>query len=236
MNTLSKSMLAMLGTLAALPAQSQIYKGATFIGGNLGLKQRSERPIKTQDDRNTSYFSAYLNPKAGWYLTNKLAVGINLHFGFMNIENSKQNPVYNKQNSYTSGGSVFIRYTQFIIPKLAFFTEGNIGYMHTWNKSEEKIYATYQVDRVRTNNFAVAIVPGIIFMATPSLGFEASYGSVFYSYRRNDVEKQRTQSLSAPSMNISEFGFDLSSSTLSIGFNYYFGNRPRVKVEVSDED
>lgn len=227
-----KLVFAALGTLAALPAQSQIYKGAIFIGGSIGMKQRSEQPLTTQDGWNTTYFSAYVNPKAGFYLSNKLAAGINLHFGFMNMENSKLNPVYNKQNSYTGGASVFARYTQFIIPKLAFFTEGSIGYMHTWNKSEEKNHTTFLVDRVRTKSFAVAIVPGIMFMATPSLGFEASYGSVFYNYRRNEVERQRTQSLSALSGDTSEFGFDLSSSTLSIGFNYYFGNRPRVKVEV----
>jgi hypothetical protein len=242
-NTLSKTLLAALIALTGSPAQSQIYKGATFIGGNLGMSQRSVQ-VNSVGYNDNSYFSAFVNPKAGCYVTKNLAIGLSLHFGFSNGENTQPNPMYGyygpihtSQRTYAAGGSVFARYTKFIIPKLAFFTEGSIGYRHTRDEVETNYYPMYETSGGRGNGFNVSIVPGIMFMATPRLGFEVSYGNLGYGYMRYKQDNAGFgPAIPAPVSTVSEFGFDLTSSTISLGFNYYFGNRPRIKVQEADDE
>lgn len=240
-NTLCGALLTAMAAIITLPADAQIYKGATFIGGNLGMSQKTVQTNGTMPGSDNSYFSAFVTPKAACYVTDNLAIGLSLHFGVANGEYGQADPlfgyVYTDHRTYTAGGSAFARYTKFIIPKFAFFTEGSIGYMHTRDRAETSYYPAYQNGEGRGNGYNVTITPGILFMPTPRFGFEATYGRLGYNYMRyKEQYPLMGPAIPAPVSTVSEFGFDLTSSTLTIGFNYYFGNRPRVKVEVSDED
>ncbi|MBL7712052.1 MAG: hypothetical protein JNL13_06300, partial [Chitinophagaceae bacterium] len=95
----------------------------------------------------------------------------------------------------------------------------------------------YPTNEGRGNGYNVTITPGILFMPTSRLGFEATYGRLGYNYMRYRQDYPlMNPSVSAPVSTVSDFGFDLTSSTLTIGFNYYFGNRPRIRVQEQDED
>ena len=241
-NFLSGTLLTAMAAITTLPANAQIYKGATFIGGNLGMSQRTVQmnSIGTGDN---SYFSAFVTPKAACYVTNNLAIGLSLHFGVSNGEYGQYDPLYGygyittNQRTYTAGGSAFARYTKFIIPKFAFFTEGSIGYMHTRDKAENNYYPAYAASEGRGNGYNVTITPGILFMPTSRLGFEVTYGRLGYNYMRYKQQAPLIgPAIPAPVSTVSDFGFNLTSSTLTLGFNYYFGNRPRVKVQEADDE
>ncbi|MBL7713522.1 MAG: hypothetical protein JNL13_13705, partial [Chitinophagaceae bacterium] len=91
-NTLSGALLTAMAAITILPANAQIYKGATFIGGNLGMSQRTVQ-VNSVGGSGNSYFSAFVTPKAACYVTNNLAIGLSLHFGVANGEYEQFDPL-----------------------------------------------------------------------------------------------------------------------------------------------
>jgi len=101
-----KKLLLTLTAVAGLTAASQAQefgfgKGNVIVEGNLGLS--------TKNDKNTEVKTTNFKftPKVGYFVTDKIAVGVNLHANTLNTKNSATNV---KGNNNELGAGVFGRY------------------------------------------------------------------------------------------------------------------------------
>ncbi|MBL0051784.1 MAG: hypothetical protein IPP29_09875 [Bacteroidetes bacterium] len=128
MNIKSIALATMLATgIATLNAQT--VKGNKYIGGNLALGVSNE---KEKDDKfSNDNFDFELNVTGGYFLTNKMALGIFLKTAFSNYTNSSKTSFSdiddkNISNQYAGG----VELTKFITikNKFSFAFKNQLGF------------------------------------------------------------------------------------------------------------
>ena len=100
--------LAFVATGVAAQAQEGTYKfneGDILLEGSLRANTQDDK----QDTEKTSNFN--FTPKAGYFVTDKFAVGLGLNVGTSKIEDYNDvNADYTEQKGTTFGFEVFVRY------------------------------------------------------------------------------------------------------------------------------
>jgi hypothetical protein len=200
---MKKHLLTLL-VLAPLASSGQFSKGDRFIGGTFRLSFETPTTLIQSSMSEVKVFSAY--PTVGYLLNEKFALGGQIGYSYANTTLNKGQTFeinYNSQ-SFTLG-VIASRYFS-VSDKFIFSLNGNVnaenGIVRNTNSNVQSKRQIYQISS--------RIEPSFLFFPSPKWGFEATIGSIRYSY------------LYDLSTSLGKNSFNLSYGSLNLGLYYYF--------------
>ncbi|BAV10383.1 Outer membrane protein beta-barrel domain-containing protein [Filimonas lacunae] len=155
---------------AGVAANAQINKGQWLAGGTLGFSSS-----KAGDNKTTNI---NLNPNAGYFVINNLAVGLEADYGYSKYKTKVAGADFSTKTT-SIGAAPFVRY--YVLPtaqKTNVFVHGAYAFGST--KSDD-------ASSVSFNAFKFAAGPA--FFLTPSVALEAS---VYYQSQKAKYDAERT--------------------------------------------
>lgn len=130
--------------------QAQIQQGNVMVGGNISNMNLSLD--------NGGGFNMTLNPKAGWFIRNNLALGAYVDFGLATAKGIKPSINY----GVGALGRYYINDPAInVLRKTRFFGEATVG-IEGFNPSSGD----------NTNGLGMSVGPGIAYFITPNIGLE----------------------------------------------------------------
>ena len=183
-------------------AQDSGYtKGNVFITGAVGVSSEKEADVT---------FSGFtFAPKAGYFVTNNIAIGLGLGFESSKEDNGVNR--LNKDNAFSVGA--FGRY--YFTPGSQFSIFGQLGFDITSTKSTEEVVIgpITTITEFKSNGFNVALAPGVNYFLSKHFAVEATWGILSYNTDKPDVA-------GADATNTFNLGLDLRS--INLGLTYKF--------------
>ncbi|MCW3161840.1 outer membrane protein [Chryseobacterium oryctis] len=211
---MKKLLLAGAVTLFGL-SNAQMTKGDWVISGNTGLGFNTvNTKIKAEgesvDGPKVSSFS--VTPSVGYFVIDKLAVGIDL--GFVSTTTK-----YDGMKATTSSFSVMPTATYYFAngSKFVPFLGAGIGYASIKNKGTETFMGETYTDETTTDGLAWKVKGGVTYMATQSLGVNLGLGFDQFYNKEN------------------YFGTDVKTTTSTFGVNVGFSYFIKAKAQKSDK-
>jgi len=185
-------------------------QGNFVIGGAVGFSAaRSDvtQEIETGDTREDSPSTTQFNiaPQVGYFLLDKLAVGIRMDYTFNRVREMEETQVRDSDLLF----GPFSRYYVPMGEDMAFIIEAGFGF---GNSNDEQLIGT-TTQRINTNIFAFGIGPGLTIISNDAIGIEAL---VKYNFARSDFD---TQLGGVNRSTVSR----TNQLDLSIGIQFYFG-------------
>jgi outer membrane protein len=142
-----------------------------FIGGNFNISQNGGK--ETDGSKKASEFNLNLSPQAGKFLSDKVAIGLGLNFGF-NTTNSNQDVERIKKT--TSVGVVpFLRYYAVTAGKFSVFGQANAGVAFA---NSNTTLGGNNIEKTKSNSISLNIVPGLSYDVSERLALE-TYINIF---------------------------------------------------------
>ena len=183
-----------------------------FVGGSVNFSASSNK-IKTDGDTEdgTKSFSFGLNPKAGYFMNDKLAFGVGLGLTF-NRNKTPGDPEIIQSSSQFSINP-FARYYAIELGDLKVFAEGGINLGFGVSKTKN---GDITADGPKTTAFMLYVSPALSYDINEKLTIEGIFGNVYFQTNRS---KQEAANITNKHIN-SGFGFNLKASSISFGFIY----------------
>ncbi|MBQ0085428.1 MAG: outer membrane beta-barrel protein [Prevotella sp.] len=177
--------------LVALVACSLGASAQIWVGGELGLGFKNPTgDAKTELNDNTQT-EFRIQPEIGYSLNEKWDIAIGLGFTSMTNEGNEKDNNYTKFNV-----NPYARYTFFNTGKVGFFVDGGVDFGILSPKEGDS-----------TNEFSVALRPGIKFAASEKITLVAHLGGLGYKTVQDRYN---------------EFGFNVDGRALSFGMYWTF--------------
>lgn len=168
-------------------------KGSIFASGQVGFVTAKQDQVKGNGFN--------INPRLGYFVSNNIAVGINVGFASIKAEDGA---TIDQHETSTSFG-VFGRYYFTPANKFSFF--GNLGVDYTTSKDK------LANPEIKTNGFGVSVSPGISYFLSNNLAIETSIGLLGYKSEKVDLPGAKA---------LNTFQFNLGLSNIAFGINYKF--------------
>lgn len=173
-------------------------KGDLFMSGSFGYSS-----TKTGDVKSNQFSIA---PKAGYFVTNNIAVGGQL--GYLSGTDTNIDGLGNEVDTDSSIFTVgaFGRY--YFTPARNFSFFGHLGFDYATLKSEtEGVEGENKAD-----GFQIALAPGISYFVSDHIALEATFGTLGYSTYEQDGAEDSTDSF--------ELSADLTNITFGILYKF----------------
>ncbi len=204
---------------------SQTEKGKKFIGGQFSLYGNNNSTLDDVNKNTDNSFTFRLIPNIGYFVKDNLAIGGNLYISVSNQDqthsfiNGNLPPTTSKINSSTYGIGGFVRHYNKITESFHFFINGRIAYNYGMEKTSYS--SSSNSTDIKTNTYGLSVAPGLVYFATPKLGIEMSYGSLYYNFS-TQKETNSTSPSSDSHGSGSSYGANLNLSAFNLGLNYHF--------------
>lgn len=201
MKKLLLSAIAVFAFTAANAQENLFAKGDVFLSGTVNVGSTK------QGDNSTTGFT--FSPKAGYFVTENIAVGLGVDF----YSNKNDNGAGSVDKDNNFGANVFGRY--YFTPASQFSVFGQLGFGISSEKNTQEVTVgntTVSTD-TKYNGFNVALAPGINYAISKHFSLEAAWGVLGYNSRKLDAD-------GAKAANTFNFGVNLSN--INFGLNYKF--------------
>ncbi|MBX2939263.1 MAG: porin family protein [Ferruginibacter sp.] len=187
-------LLALVMMTGASFAQNEGFsKGSIFATGSIGFASE-----KFDEDKATAFT---FNPKVGYFVSPKIAVGLNLGF-----TTAKEDDGFSEMKINTFNLGAFGRY--YFTPANKFSIFLNLGVDYVNYKEEETGFEDYI-----ENGFSVAFSPGFNYFLTKRLALETSMGLLGFSSMKPDFDGAEATT---------NFAFVAGISNINFGLVYKF--------------
>ncbi len=198
---MKKLHLLVVALFASSLAFAQPEKGNIFLNGSLNFDLGSS-------SADVSTFNLGVTPKVGYFVTDKIVVGLDLGIA-MNNSNDKVSDI--KTSGLAFGGGAFARY--YVMPKdhFAMFFEGAVN---TSFGSSSVETTGVSVDGPSTFSLNAGITPGISVYVSKKIALEANYGFLGYSSNSSELGGVKTSQ--------GNFGLNLNPNTMRFGVSILF--------------
>ena len=130
-----------------LVSTSVVGHAQFFIEGNLGVSSNFNKGTTGDNEESRSALIFGASPKVGYWLNDRMAVGVSVSYNrynqtdrYMNLEQEKQ---WHKLFQSQYGFSVFGRYQLFCIKKLNVLAESSLGITRSVVKAKQTSIAVY---------------------------------------------------------------------------------------------
>jgi hypothetical protein len=195
-----------------ITTQAQINKGATWLGGQVGYSQSSDKNGAVTNSKQTSFT---ISPAVGTAIKDNLIVGITanyLHY------KSESYPGYKKKDNIYGGG-VFIRKYIPVVNRLYIFGDARAYFNSV--KSEDNPGGNNT--KTKGVDVGLAVTPGVSYAVTKSIQIETGLNSLFNT--RYSTRKQK-QGFTENKTNTFTTGLFLdNTSQLFIGFRFLINKK-----------
>lgn len=175
-------------------------KGNVFISGAVGFSNESTGDVKA----NTFTFS----PKAGYFVTENIAVGIAL-----GLESSKDEEPGTEDKTNTFSVGAFGRY--YFTPASKFSVFGQLGFNVNNTKVEhtEEIAGVSVSTEAKSNGFDLGLAPGVSYFVSNNFAIEATFGKLGYETTKPDADGAESTDT---------FDFNVNMKAITFGLIYKF--------------
>lgn len=194
--------MAAFAAVTAMHAQEQTTASEGFNKGDIFITGSGGFFSQKQYDTKTTGFN--IGPSAGYFVSEKIALGARLSYATVKNDKTDFNPE-NKQQSLTAG--LFGRY--YFTPQNKFSIFGQLGADYTHYKMEATGTTTSE-----RNGWGVAAGPGFNYFITPHLALESFFGAISYGSSTTEV--------GSVSADANTFNINLSLSSINLGLTYKF--------------
>lgn len=168
-------------------------QGDVFISGSVGYG--------SDEDFNGDKVNEFnISPKAGYFVTNNIAVGLSL--GYTNSKTEESGEADTKFNTFEVGA--FGRY--YFTPASQFSIFGQLGLGYSTSKAEQGDAET------KFNGFNVGLAPGISYFVSKNIALEATFGLLGYQSVKNDDTDAKADSF--------DLGLDLGDINFGIVYKF----------------
>lgn len=220
-----------VATFGVATSFAQTAQGTLYLGGGLGFTTSSNKvttsgggtTVSADGPKSTSFS---IVPGVGYFIADKLAVGIDISF----LNESEKEPYEGpgaQTGDYNKVSGNLISFTPYA--RKFFMLSDNFGFTGTFgvgvgfgsSKTESKRGSTTVTnDGPKVTALEVGITPGLVFFPTNKVGLEANFGFVGFSSR---TQKATTGGGGEVKSTDTSFGFGANSiqPTFSLGFRYY---------------
>jgi hypothetical protein len=229
-----------INSLSIVHAQN--LNGKLFAGGSLGFDFMSADANTdvgkyTNPKANQSYS---INPSVGYYLNDKLAIGLQFGYNYA-TKNTLYLNYYGSPSSITATTETFsiaplLRYTIPITDKFGFNINTTIPYSHSRNTLTDTSSKTSSGtangniaipngNNSTSTSFGLNVSPGFQWFVKDQFAIFGSFGAFSYSYVKTDGNVWNSKN-NGPYASTQSNDFKLSLSTsISFGVTFYFGGR-----------
>jgi hypothetical protein len=149
------------------------------------------------NDTKTTDFK--IAPSVGYFLTDKVALGVNFGYG---AGTTKAGTVTTEDNDMVELGA-FARYYYTPAKAFSIFNQVGVSYATTNDK----------IAKLKNNSFSFHFAPGVNYFMSERVSVQATLGSISYSTSKADVAGAKSNSV---------LGVDLNLNSISFGLNYKF--------------
>ncbi len=189
-----------------------------FVGGSMGINTSGGKHDNgnTETDKPSSFAFSF-NPKMGYFISEKFAVGAELYFGFTKENDNLATETIEK--STTIGIAPFARYYIFKINKFSVFGIGSLGISNT---SYEVKFNGNVVSEPKTFNIGFNVRPGLSYDLTEKFSLETTLNFLNFGYIYSRTKEDDTKDTS------SNFSFNVGMDNvttignITIGAIYHF--------------
>ena len=197
---------------ATTEANGGFKAGDMFISGSVVFGTQ-----KTGEEKTTNF---NVIPRAAYFLTDNIAVGVQIGFTHTKNENTTFVPpavidTENKTNAFTAGA--FARY--YVTPASKFSLFGQLGVNYVTRKTENStatqtggVTTTVSTDD-KTNGFNIGFAPGMSYFLSDSFALEATFGVLEYNTSKPDADGAESTD---------QFNIGLNLSNINLGLIYKF--------------
>ena len=174
-------------------------KGNVMLSGSVGVNSE-----KTGEDKASGF---NFSPRAGFFVTDNIAVGVAL--GFSSTKQEDSSPIEDKKTDFSAG--VFGRY--YFTPASKFSVFGQLGVNMNSYKNESTNNVSGLTLSSKGSGFGVALAPGVSYFLSNHFALEATWGVLGFDSSKPDATGADTTT------NV-DFGLDLND--LNFGLVYKF--------------
>lgn len=158
----AKTILISLFILLSAGLNAQV-----FLGGNVNLALSGGK--NGNDSKKTSEFDFNLTPKIGTFLSDKVAIGIEINFGYSTTNNNHEIETITK--TVRSGVSPFLRYYAVSAGKFSVYGQANAGV--AFSTSDTK-FGNNMVTEAKQNSVGISFFPGVSYELSERISLETS--------------------------------------------------------------
>jgi outer membrane protein len=187
--------LALITTFGVANAQEGFSKGNTFLTGSLGISSENDKDADAKSNSTT------VSIGVGHFLSNNVAVGVNLGFG--SAKTTESSLTMEETSAMTAGA--FGRY--YFSPKSKFSMFGHLGvnYASITDKTTNP--------DLKVTGMDIFAAPGFNYFVSKNLSLEAVIGRIGYSSVKADVT-------GAKGTTGFDFGIDLTNVTFGMNLRF----------------
>lgn len=208
-----KKVLLTLTAVAGLAfaSQAQEYgfnKGNVIVEGNLGLS--------TTDNKNSEVKTTEFNftPKVGYFFTDKIAAGINLHAG-VNVEDAYGDDEKEKAN--TLGVGLFGRYYFLELgSRFKTYAEVNADYQ---NAKSEKTSAGTTTESPAVNTFGIGGGIGANYFLTDKIAVNFALSNII-GFNTSKVDADGAEAINSFGLNVNQYNNFFEAATFGLTFKF----------------
>lgn len=197
----------------------QPEKGKLFIGGNIGFNvNTNDTKTDTSSTRNITARSLTILPMAGYFLSEKFAVGIRGGINMRTVETPAE-VIYKNMRSmvvinpfgryyiwkYGSGNGLFS-----VAGAVGLFTDVSLYTAF----GRERNYTDPDIFSQKIQNFSFGVSPGIFYYLTNKFSFEAKFGWLGFESEMIDYGDKKDIT--------NNYGINLSPESFMLGMNFRF--------------
>lgn len=211
-----KKILLTLTAVAGLTVASQAQefgfgKGNFIVEGNFNSSNTNDKNSKEK----TASFN--FNPKAGYFVTDKIAVGVDLGFG--QTKNTKVvNDIKTVGTNKSFGVGAFGRYYFLEVgSRFKTYTEVGAGYANL-NQGESKV-GDVKTDGIKSNGFAANAGIGANYFLTEKIAINFAFADVI-SYGTLKADVDGAESVSAFNTNVNVFNNFFETAKFGLTFKF----------------
>ena len=207
-------------TIIFVLASAGVCKAQFFLGGEFGIggsggNNKVTTGGRSIEEKTPSTFEFIIAPKLGYFINDKLSIGMLLSYGME--QETTHNPTKVKTTGHSFGGSPYVRYAFASVGKFSFGAEGSVG---VWGGMSTTSPSAIDVK----NNFfraGINIVPVVTYNLGEHFVFDARLNFLSLGYSHTRVKASETiagvEISAVNSSNNFEFSVD-SDNVLTTGF------------------
>lgn len=213
-----KKFLLTLTAVAGLTAASQAQefgfeKGNFIVEGNLTTTNTNDKATKAK----TSLLN--FNPKAGYFVTDKIAVGVDFAFG-QDKKTTYAGDIKTVATDKNFGVGAFGRYYFLEVgSRFKTYTEVGVGYAN--EKNGEKKVGDVKTDAVKVNGFGANAGIGANFFLTEKIAVNFAFANVL-SFKSSKVDVDGAKAQTEFNTNVNVFNNFFDNENVKFGLTFKF--------------
>jgi hypothetical protein len=180
--------LSLLIAGISITAHGQINKGATLIGGDLGINSTKNSP----DTMAGNQVNINLSPSWGKAIKQNLVVGVELIYGHTHNSIIGENQYDQENDSY--GGGLFVRKYKYLGSHFYLFGQGSLAGSYLSNQFTYSFQSvTQNSSTTKGYNLSLAFYPGVSYAINNRIQLETGFNNLInigYAHSTTQVVNQ----------------------------------------------